>query len=101
MMLAFLVDIFGHFNKLNLSLQRRDVTISDVKDKLVGLSARMEVWQERLKADCTASFPLLHKHLEINKIKLTHNIKICMIKHLEIICAEFRFYSNNIPLPVS
>ena len=24
-----------------------------------------------------------------------------MIKHLEIVCAEFRFYFNNIPLPVS
>ena len=45
MMLAFLADVFGHFNEINLSLQGRDVTISDVKDMLIGLSAQMGVWQ--------------------------------------------------------
>ena len=41
--LAFLGDVFGHFDELNLSLQGRNVTVSDVKDKLAGLSSRMEV----------------------------------------------------------
>ena len=100
-MLVYLADVFGHFNEINLSLQGRDVTVSDVKDKLAGLSAQMAVWQARLKASFTASFFFLHKHLEINKIKLPDNNKTCMIKDLEIICAEFRSYFNNAPLPIS
>ena len=100
-MLEHLADVFGHFNEQNLSLQGCDVIVSDVKNKLAGLSARMGVWQLRLKASFTASFRFLHKHLEMNKIKLPNNIKTCMIKHLEIVCAEFRSYFNNPPLPVS
>ena len=34
-MLAYLADISGHLNDMNLSLQGRDVTVSDVKDKLL------------------------------------------------------------------
>ena len=33
-MLAYLANVFGHLNNMNLSLQGRDVTVSDVKDKL-------------------------------------------------------------------
>ena len=39
----YLADVFGHFNNMNLSLQDRDVTVSDIKDKLAGLTARMGV----------------------------------------------------------
>ena len=41
-MLAYLADVFGHLNDMNLSLQGRDVKVSDVKDKLAGLTARIE-----------------------------------------------------------
>ena len=44
-MLAYLADVFGRLNDMNLSLQDRCGTISDVKDKLAELNARMEVWQ--------------------------------------------------------
>ena len=44
MMLMYLADVFGHFNEANLSLQGRKVTVSDVRDKLAGLCARMGVW---------------------------------------------------------
>ena len=101
MMLAYLADVFGHFNEANLSLQGREVTVSDVRGKLAGLCARMGVWQARLQAGLTVSFPLLHKRLEMNKVKLPNNIKTCMIKHLEIVCAEFRSYFSDAPLSVS
>ena len=48
-MLAYLADVFGHLNGMNLSLQGRDVTVSDVKDKLAGLTGRIGVWQARIK----------------------------------------------------
>ena len=44
-MLAYLAHVFGYLNNVNLSLQRRDITVSDVKDMLARLTARMGVWQ--------------------------------------------------------
>ena len=98
MMLAYLADVFGHFNKVNLSLQGREVIVSDVKDELAGLCARMGVWHARLKAGFSVSFPLLH--LEMNKVELPNNIKTCIVKHLKIVCAEFRSYFSDTPLSV-
>ena len=58
-MFAYLPNVFSHLNDMNLSLQGRDVAVGDVKDKLAGLTARMRVWQARIKIGSTASFPLL------------------------------------------
>ena len=55
-MLAYSADVFGHLNDLNLSLQGRDVTVSDVKNKLTGLTARMGVWQAQIKLDLLSRF---------------------------------------------
>ena len=63
-MLAYLADVFGHLNNINLSLQGYDVTVSDVKDKLPGLTARMGIWQTRNKVGPTSSFPLLERRLK-------------------------------------
>ena len=100
-MLAYLADVFGHLNNINLSLQGRDVTVSDVKDKLAGLTARVGVWQARIKLGSTTSFPLLERRLKMNKIELPDNIKTCIIEHLEILSAELRSYFNNDTLHVS
>ena len=86
---------------LALSLQGRDVTASDVKDKLAGITARMEVWQARIKVGSTTLFPLLDKRLKMNRIELPDNIKTCIIGHLEIVSAEFRSYFNDETLHVS
>ena len=48
-MFAYLPNVFSHLNDTKLSLQGRDVTVNDVKDKLAGLTARMGVWQPRIK----------------------------------------------------
>ena len=60
-MLEYLADVFGHLNDMNLSLQSRNVTVSDLKDKLAGITARMGVWQARIKVGFIASFPFLEK----------------------------------------
>ena len=100
MMLAYLADVFGRLNEMNLSLQGRNVTVSNVLDKLAGLSARMGVWQARIKAGSTSSFPFLDEHLETKRIELPLGIKTCIIGHLEIVSAEFRSYFDDAPLPV-
>ena len=58
-MFAYLPNVFSHLNDMNLSLQGRDMAVGDVKDKLDGLTARMRVWQTRIKLGSTTSFPLL------------------------------------------
>ena len=84
-----------------LVLQGRDVTVSDVKDKLAGLTTRMGVWQAQIKVGSTTSFPLLERRLKTNRIDLPDNIKTCIIEHLEIASAEFRSYVNDVTLHVS
>ena len=74
-MLAYLTDVFSHLNDMNLSLQGRDVTVSNIKDKLVGLTARMKVWQAQIKLGSTTLFPLLERCLKMNGIELPDNIK--------------------------
>ena len=94
-MLACLVDVFGHLNDMNLSLRGCEVTVSEVKDKLAGLTARMGVWQAQIKVGSTTSFPLLERRLKMNRIDSPNNINTCIIEHLEIISAEFRSHLND------
>ena len=94
-MLSYLADILSPLNDMNLSLQGRDVTVSDVQDKLAELTVRMVVWQARIKVGLTTSFPLLKRRLKMNKINLPDSIKTCIIEHLEIVSAEFRSYFND------
>ena len=44
-MVLYPADVFVHLNDTNSSLHSRDVAFSDVKDKVAGLTAQMEVWQ--------------------------------------------------------
>ena len=99
--LAYLADVFRHLNEMNVCLQGRDVTVSDVQDKLAGLSARISVWQARIKAGSTASFPLLDEYLRMNRIELPVDINTCIKDHLQVLCAEFQSYFNDPPLYVS
>ena len=88
-MLAYPADVFGHLNDMNLPLQGRDVTVSDVKDKLAGVFAQIGVWQARIKVGSITWFPLLERRLKVNRIDLPDNIKTCIKEHLEIISDEF------------
>ena len=82
-MLAYLADVFGHLNNMNLSLQGRDVTVCDDRDKLAGLIARIGVWQARIKVGPIASLPLLKWWLKMNRIDLSNKIKTCIIGTLK------------------
>ena len=100
-MFADLAHVFGHLNDMNLSVQDRDVTVSDVEDKLAGLTARMGVWQAQIKEGITTSFSLLERCLKMNGIDLPVNLKTCIIDPLEIVSAEFRSCFNDDTLHVS
>ena len=99
-MRAYLADVFGHLNDMNLSLQGRDVTVSDVKDKLAKLTAGMGIWQVRIKVGSAMSSPLLESRLKMNRTNLPENIKTFIIEHLEIVSAGFQSYFNDDTLHV-
>ena len=99
-MLAYLPDVFGRLNEINITLQGRDITVSDVQDKLVGLSARMAVWLARIKDGSTASFPSLDELLHVKGIELPVGLKNDIIQHLESVVAEFGRYFDDAPLVV-
>ena len=82
MMLAYMADVFGYLNGINFSLQGRDVTVSYVKDKLAGLTARMGVWQAQIKVGSTTSSALMERRLKMNRINLPDNTKTGIIEHL-------------------
>lgn len=42
---AFLTDIFGHLNQLNLQLQGRGKTIVDLVEKLESFTKKLELFQ--------------------------------------------------------
>ena len=100
-MLSHMANVFGHLNDMKLSLQGRDVTVSDVKDKLAGITARIGFWQTRIKIGFSTSFPLFERCPKMNMIDLPDNIKTCIIEHLEIVSAEFRSYFSDDILHVS
>uniref|UniRef100_A0A8C4WVN9 Uncharacterized protein n=1 Tax=Eptatretus burgeri TaxID=7764 RepID=A0A8C4WVN9_EPTBU len=100
MMLAYLADIFRRLNEMNQSLQGCNVTVSAVQEKLAGMSARMEVWQARIKARSTASFPFLDEDLQTQRIELPVGIKDCITGHLDNLSAEFKSYFDDALLDV-
>ena len=42
--LAYLCDIFNLLNELNLSLQRRTITVFKSADKVAAFKAKLELW---------------------------------------------------------
>jgi len=76
------------------------VTVADVHDKLMGLSARMDIWTSRMKSGSDSSFPILEEHLLMNDVELPVVMRDIIIRHLDTLAAEFRSYFDNSPLPV-
>ena len=74
MKLAYLADIFGTLNEVNVTLQGRKASVSDVKDKL-GLKARIALWIRRLHRVNVTAFPLLNAFLLDKQLDLPDDLK--------------------------
>ncbi len=48
---AFLVDIFAHLNDLNLHLQGKSASISDVKTQVTAFQQKLEIFKEDLRSE--------------------------------------------------
>uniref|UniRef100_A0A3Q1GNQ4 HAT C-terminal dimerisation domain-containing protein n=1 Tax=Acanthochromis polyacanthus TaxID=80966 RepID=A0A3Q1GNQ4_9TELE len=57
---AFLTDIFGHLNNLNLQLQRRGKTVVDVVEKLQSFTKKLELFQSDILSGRLLHFSTLN-----------------------------------------
>jgi len=96
MKLAYLADIFGTLNEVNVTLQGREASVSDVKDKLAGLGARISLWIRRLHRGKVAAFPLLDAFLLDKQLDLPDDLKESIAAHLEKLTCEFEAYFDGV-----
>ena len=57
--LAYLADIFGIFNVLNISMQGRMASCFTTADRIDGQKRKLEAWKSRVSRDCYDMFHLL------------------------------------------
>lgn len=63
--LAYLSDIFGKLNELNLQLQGKDKHLPQVTDKISSFTGKLAMWGRRLNEGNTDSFENLHEFVDI------------------------------------
>lgn len=100
--LAYLADIFGHLNEINLSLQGPAVTILDASERLKGFVGKLPLWKRRVEAGNFANFPMLEESLtqeDGNTIKIISKILQKEVsKHLETLQMSFEGYFTSAQL---
>lgn len=84
--LAYLTDIFGHLNDLNLQLQGQHLTVIDARDKMTAFRSKLGLWSSLVDTNDFSAFPLL------NEADPTHSIKQCVSTHLRRLWKKLRFY---------
>ena len=70
--LAYLGDVFSHLNDLNLGLS---TTIFNLRDKIVVMITKLELFSVWINKDNTQVFPSLYDFLCANELELTDNVK--------------------------
>jgi len=68
--LAYLADIFGALNVLNLTLQGKDIHKFFVQDKVDAMIIKLQRWALKVEQDSFDAFPVLHDFLETNEVKI-------------------------------
>ena len=64
--LAYLVDIFDQLNRLNLKLQRKNITVLDFIDALNAFVQKLENWKQKAEKGNSAIFETLSSVIEGN-----------------------------------
>ena len=64
--LAYISDIFGHFNALNISLQGSGLTIFEAAERINLLREKLKLWINRVEKGSFVNFPELAQILKDN-----------------------------------
>ncbi|CAG5051823.1 unnamed protein product [Parnassius apollo] len=93
-MLAYLNDLFGALNELNLKIQGRNDTIISNYDYIQRFIAKLQLWNKKLSSENVISFSRLFEAIKNNK--LDANLKADIKTHLQALEDEFRRYYRDI-----
>lgn len=89
---AYLADVFGYLNELNLSLQGNNVDMFKVEDKISAMVKKCQIWAARIGKDSFTNFPTLKQFLESSEERLPEQIKSNVAEHLHNLATTFREY---------
>ncbi|XP_077763998.1 protein FAM200A [Canis aureus] len=93
--LAYLSDVFGILNELNLKVQGKN-NVFQYLDHILGFQKTILLWQARLKSNRPSyyMFPTLLQHIEENIINEDHlkEIKLEILIHLTSLSQTFHHY---------
>nr|XP_055067936.1 zinc finger BED domain-containing protein 5-like [Misgurnus anguillicaudatus] len=94
MKLAYLSDVFGKLNELNLQLQGRDKHIPHLADKITAFIRKLEVWGRHLDQGNTDAFENLSETSETSTSGATPVIP-CIKQHISKLTELFQKYFPN------
>ena len=96
--LAYICDIFGHLNSLNISLQGSSLTIVEAAERINSLREKLRLWSNRVEKQSFVNFPELAQILADDDIQndlcstLVDEIKC----HLKSLSDRFDGYFPNL-----
>ena len=65
------LDIFSHLNEVNLCIQRPDLTIMDVTERLQAFQANLPLWKRKQETNNFSIFPMLEEMISKSRIDNT------------------------------
>lgn len=89
--LAYLSDIFGKLNELNLQLQGKDKHLPQVTDKISSFTRKLAMWGRRLDEGNTDSFENLHEFVDTTDYDATSVIPYIK-EHISSLMGFFKKY---------
>jgi hypothetical protein len=97
--IAYLADMFGLLNQLNMSLQGHNSSIIDLYDKIISFQMKVDLWLSKLKGKKTYMFPILAARLEEsnNGTGLNESLLSEIKVHLLCLKEELSRYFPDIP----
>ena len=93
--LAYLSDVFGHLNKLNLKLQGPELNFITFKDSLCGFIAKLQNWRRKINLGNIAMFENL-SDLHNSGIGPTEQLKSEISEHLHALEKELNRYFPDV-----
>lgn len=90
-MLAYLADIFGLLNELNLQLQGRGMNFLVFWNKIDAFKKKLSIWKQQIMQSNFTPFSLINDLLSENA-SLVKFIKPIIVDHLERLILKFEVY---------
>ncbi|KAK7901480.1 hypothetical protein WMY93_018249 [Mugilogobius chulae] len=90
--LAYLADMFGHLNGLNLSLQGKAVTVFQVQNKIEATIQKFELWDKRMAQDNCEAFESLFEFLHSEEKMMPSAVANAIRAHLQALGRQLRKY---------